>query len=823
MNGARYFLRRAWQNLMRSGQTGTAALLCIAFGVMSLVALGLLADAISRVVVTDPRALLGADLSLTRADGAAISPTQIQFLGSLRAEGALDAVETVAYASNLMFRTPASGEMHFAASGLGVEPAHYPLVGAFTIGEPRGASFAELMPAAGDVVVSRDLALDNALRVGDPLILSDLGGGAPVTAHVRGILWDSPSHQGGRFYYNQRTAELLAGGKPALNVALATTTNASVSARLEAAGWDVTTAEDMGAGQKRGGDLMQLLLNGAGLLGLLVGGIGIANTMQVLLSRRRREIAIWKTLGYREPHLILMFLLEALMLGGAGSLLGAAAGVGISSAVLGLFARTTDLLFTWAFSPTVVALGLIVGVAMTVIFALWAIVRGSHVRPMALLRSEPVDAARVPRVQTLLLALGLTLPLLAVASLVVGSLAWGAAVLAFGLAGILVLGVLLSALGWLAARLLPVRAAPLLNISQNSIRRRGMSLVFAMIALFVGIFALGLGVAFTQNARHALDARTIQIAGYNAVVLVPPDQSAAVERVLRGRNLPFASTAEIAVRSIRSLDARAAAVTPRVFGVTEPYNYKLTGAPWGSDAAGVYVEASSQLAAGDSVEVTGLNGARREFPVVGTFRSASNPATMWQDFGLLMPASLSRELGAPATLRYFVDVPDGAAERIAALGMALPNATVINLAAYANRFAGAYRNLFVLAVAMSALALLAGALLVANSVSLAMLDRRFEIGILKAVGYSRGAVWLTLGVEYGVLGLVATLAGLAAVQVLLLLLGLSNPLAAQLLFLDPLAALGIVSIGLGLVLVTVLVVTWSPTRAEPMSVLRGAA
>jgi predicted lysophospholipase L1 biosynthesis ABC-type transport system permease subunit len=37
----------------------------------------------------------------------------------------------------------------------------------------------------------------------------------------------------------------------------------------------------------------------AGVLGLLVGGLGISNTLQVILARRKLEIAVLKTLGYR--------------------------------------------------------------------------------------------------------------------------------------------------------------------------------------------------------------------------------------------------------------------------------------------------------------------------------------------------------------------------------------------------------------------------------------------------------------------------------------------------------------------------------------------
>ena len=97
----------------------------------------------------------------------------------------------------------------------------------------------------------------------------------------------------------------------------------------------------------------------------------------------------------------------------------------------------------------------------------------------------------------------------------------------------------------------------------------------------------------------------------------------------------------------------------------------------------------------------------------------------------------------------------------------------------------AYRNLFILALAMSGLALLAGALLVANTVSLAMLDRRFEIGVLKAIGYTRAHLLAALSVEYGLVAAIATGAALVGVRLMLWVLGRANPLSARILVLTP--------------------------------------
>jgi putative ABC transport system permease protein len=69
------------------------------------------------------------------------------------------------------------------------------------------------------------------------------------------------------------------------------------------------------------------LLLGLGAVALLVGGIGVANTMVISVLERRAEIGLRRSQGATRGHIRLQFLGEALLLsilgGGAGILLGA--------------------------------------------------------------------------------------------------------------------------------------------------------------------------------------------------------------------------------------------------------------------------------------------------------------------------------------------------------------------------------------------------------------------------------------------------------------------------------------------------------------------
>ncbi len=821
MTRLRFFFHTAAGNLRRGGQRVIVALLCVMFGVMSLTAMTMLSSALERMLVTAPEDMVGADISMDRVAEDAILPEHIQLLDDLLASGELDRYTLLGYTSSLAFRLPGSGELHFPGAGIGIDPAVYPPIGELTVESPGGAGLPTLLAETGDVLISRDLAMEHNLQPGDTLILSDLAAGAALEATVRGIVTDTPNHTGSKLYYNLSTAEALAASPHYLNtVLLAAPDPAAIKPRLEQAGWRVFLATDLAAMNEQTAYMFSNLLNGAGVLGLLVGGVGIANTMQVLMRRRRREIAIWKSMGYRGGDLLALFAIEAGLLGLAGSLLGALLGIALSAGLVDLFSRTSTLLVSWSLDYRTAAVSAAVGVVTTLVFALWAIARNSRVSPLALLRDEPQTTGGLPWFAAAGLLLALSLPFLAAVSLVMGSWSKGAIVLLVALGGLVGLGGFLGLLLWAVVRLLPLDRAPLLNMARGSLRRRGLSPVFALVALFVGVVTLTVSAVVTQNAVSVMDSVTLDFQGPNLTVLAPASQDARVLRALESMPVESLSTGyQTRVRAIALASNPDQTISAVLEARSTSEGYLLSGAEWGSRPGGVYLFAQDEVAQHSSVEITLWDGTRRILPVVGTYQ-VDFDTQFRPELGVLLPVELSRSVTAPSHARFEVRVPAGRlADSAAALGAALPDATVINRVAYAARFTSAYHNLFLLAISVTSLALLAGALLMANSVSLSVLDRRYEIGVLKAMGYTRGHVLLTLVVEYAIIALVAGAAGLVCVRAFLWLVGMQQPMAARLLVLTPAASAAVLFGTLGLALLAVLAVVWKPTRVSPLVVL----
>jgi putative ABC transport system permease protein len=77
-------------------------------------------------------------------------------------------------------------------------------------------------------------------------------------------------------------------------------------------------------------NVINLVVTGIAGLALLIGGIGIANTMFTSVLERTREIGIMKAIGARNKDILSIFLIESAFLGLIGGIVGAAIGLGLA-------------------------------------------------------------------------------------------------------------------------------------------------------------------------------------------------------------------------------------------------------------------------------------------------------------------------------------------------------------------------------------------------------------------------------------------------------------------------------------------------------------
>lgn len=108
---------------------------------------------------------------------------------------------------------------------------------------------------------------------------------------------------------------------------------------------------------------------------LLVGGLGIANTMIVNVNERRREIGLLRAAGMNPEQILAMVLVEAGTMGAMGGLMGAAAGL-LISVVIVEFSRSADFdpryVIPFGFVALVSILPVLLSLAASAYPARWA-------------------------------------------------------------------------------------------------------------------------------------------------------------------------------------------------------------------------------------------------------------------------------------------------------------------------------------------------------------------------------------------------------------------------------------------------------------------
>ncbi len=126
-----------------------------------------------------------------------------------------------------------------------------------------------------------------------------------------------------------------------------------------------------------------MLISVVSSIGLLVGGVGVMNIMLMSVTQRTREIGVRKAIGARRRDVVWQFLTEAVVLTGAGGVIGVLAGLGISLLINALIPKLPSAVPLWS-------IFLAVGVSMSVglFFGMYPAVKASRLNPVEALRYE---------------------------------------------------------------------------------------------------------------------------------------------------------------------------------------------------------------------------------------------------------------------------------------------------------------------------------------------------------------------------------------------------------------------------------------------------
>lgn len=909
----RLYLSYAFRSLRRGGQRSLLAIFCVAVGVMAVVALRLAGDMVTNSLTSNVREVNGGDVSM-QSTALPLSRGDLQPLDQLKQQGQVTDWIGLGTSQAATVRKLPNGHSVTVPLYVIDDTSHFPLVGAGRLDQPDGGTYAQALKD-GTIVVTKFVADEGALQPGDRTHVTVAGGvGADIT--VSGVAPNTRfAGQIAVGYVTRATyTQLVPTAQPRYGLVEMTTPTSDAAQQVadqlrnDFPQATVVTVQDAIDQNVQASTDTTRFLEIVGLLALLIGGVGIVNTMQVMLSRRRIEIAMLKTSGYRRRDLYALFAVETGMLGLAGGLLGTAVGTGLSDVVRILVQNLFNIPIAFSIDAGTLVTGVLVGLVTSLIFGLLPIVRSAAVRPVAVLRDlgEGVDAgstAQTVGLYALLVVLftALSAGLLGSVALAIGAVL-GALVVILILAGIFALIVsgigripiaerpsrgqvviavvalalallitvrqravgtclLIAAIAFATTVALPRSRRTAVKLALRSMARARGRTTATLVALFAGVFTIGLILVLGQNITSKIESGISKATTFNVFAIASARDAAkatATTQDLTGvqdrRVTQDISTDPVRING-EPLSQALPPLPPTASGTPERNAFRLsslngvegydlaggqfpdTTASSGrvltsSDAGTTNVLARNDLHTGDLNLRVGdtvtlqqsQTGKQVTVTIVGFYTPVQRTSSglVFRTFfdPIVGDVSVVQQLGidqATTVIGMKLD-PQQSRDALTTLEAALPDATIINLADFGAIVNDIVSNLVNLLVALASLALFAGIIIIANAVALAMLERRREIGILKSVGHTSSSVLGQVLVENGTVGAVAGITGMLLVTVATALLG-AYVLDTDLSVGGPIVAAVAVGVAV-LTTLTAALVAWGPTRARPLDVLR---
>ena len=430
----RFYFMYAWRNIQRGGRWTTLAILCITAGVATVVALRSLGLAIGDTLIDNVRIETKGDI-LIRNDGLfasfgnndprAFAPAELdELLAWAEANGAT----TAAFMSGRNLQITKAEEDQFGRpSFVGsyfINPATYPPTHAIRAIDPPDTQLMDLFSGGNDVVISDNLAEQSEIGVGDTVRVS----GTDELFTVRGIVSAAEESSVSNFlnaffgfaYFDLANASQVISDEYAPNrigvlfpQALDQAQIEQYSAEIETIAPEarITSTLDLLQTYQEISQYLGDFVVVMGLGALLIGGVGIMNTMLVLVRRRTNEIAAVKTFGVRGRQVASLFFTEGLMLGFFGSILGMVVGIGLSVIVNEYGSVALRQPLVWRIYPEALIFGFTLGMVVSAIFGVAPILTAVRVRPNIILRPNENQLAALGILQSIGLLIFVTISL----------------------------------------------------------------------------------------------------------------------------------------------------------------------------------------------------------------------------------------------------------------------------------------------------------------------------------------------------------------------------------------------------------------------------
>ncbi len=778
----RFTLRMAGRELRSSVRRLLVFFLAVGIGVAAIVVLRSAADSLHDALETESRFLMAADVVASTSEG--FSPEVEAAMDDASSLFPLSGVARAAQIATLA-RSAADPVRAAMVELKGVDDA-FPLYGAMELAE--GAEYRPGLLEGRGAIVRPELRARLGLAIGDAILL----GGEEF--EVRGELLREPGAGVDFFTRGPRvlvhledlraTGLVDTPGRGRREVLFAVADDAAATAlasglreALDEQPVRVRTYRQTGARLARRIQRAEDYLSLAGFVILVLGGIGVFSAARAFARQGLRSAAIERCLGAPASTILWIALLQVFALAGLASLFG----IAIGAAALHLFIPPVDsfgIQFAARLTPVAALQGLLTGLVVSTLSALFPLVPLRRVRPLGLLRSgELLDqdaGAAAPRLERWV-AVAAACGFFAFAGWQSGSALITLAVTGgfVGVAALLwVLGgfLLRSLQALMKARSFAVRHAV------RTVLRGAAQVRVVLVALGVGVFLVTAAVGIERNLQREFSFQEDRDAPDLFFLDIQEDQREAVRERAAASGAPdinlipvlqtriqgiFGATFEYPDRQTVRRAGLGREYTVSARSTMEDNEVVVAGEFWGDrPAEGIEVSVEDWLIDDHGIRL----GDTIRFAILGETldaRVTSIRDVEWRNARnggftfLFHPDSVA---DFPKSYAGFVRGPEDVVARARFQGAVVgdfPNVSVVDLRDVLNTMQQVADTVALAIRVVGLIALLGGLLILTGSVAVHIGARRRETAVLRVFGAGSIRVVAVTLLEHGAIGAIA--------------------------------------------------------------------
>ncbi|PQA72082.1 ABC transporter permease [Brucella oryzae] len=549
------------------------------------------------------------------------------------------------------------------------------------------------------------------------------------------------------------------------------------------AGWNIRSRANAAPALSANIERFSQFLTLVGLTALIVGGVGVANAVRAYLDGKRGVIATFKSLGAPARFAVLVYLVQIMVIGLIGIVLGLILAAIIPYAAALALANYLPVAGGGGFFPGALALAAVFGLITTLAFAIIPLGRARDIPATALFREQGFEQRGLPPLLYLGLAVLLIAALAGLALYVAYDRRIAAIFIVSAIAAFGVLRLVADGIRWLARRVPRVRSTAL-RLAVGNIHRPGALTPSVVLSLGLGLTLMVAIALIDGNLRRQVtenipaqapdfffvDIQNRDIGDFTKLVSdIVPDGKLTSGPMLRGRIVAFNGTN---VRDM-TIPPEAAWVLRGDRGITfadkVPDNSTLSeGEWWPADYSGEPLVSFAEregkelgLKLGDTVTVNVLG--RNITAKIASFRQVQ-----WETLAMnfVMVFSPNTFAGAPATWLATLTIPDGqknfAPDVLRQVTKTWPAVTTVSVTDALNVANDLISQLATAIRAAASIALAASVLVLGGALAAGNRARVHDAVVLKTLGATRGTLITAYVFEYMLLGLATALFALVA-------------------------------------------------------------